>query len=100
MDKEKIKQYAEIKNEIKALEEKAKELNDEIFNSMVENNLEEVNFDEGKLSLTPRKTWAYPASIVEADAKLKTMKKEAEQVGTATYTTAYSLRYTAKGEKE
>ncbi len=99
MDKEKLSRYAYIKDEIKALEEKAEILNNEILDEMTKNNLEEISFDEGKISVTARKKWTYPTSIVEKETILKEEKKDAERVGTATYENTYSIRYTpAKSE--
>lgn len=99
MNKEKLTQYAYIKDEIKLLEEKAEVLNNEILDEMMKNNLEEVSFDEGKISVTPRKKWTYPTSILDKEAHLKEEKKDAERVGTATYENTYSIRYTpAKAE--
>lgn len=85
MDKTKLEEYASLKMQIKALEVLAEPLKKEIEEAMINENLEEVSFDSGKVALQSKKKWTYPAEIVEKEEALKAEKKAAEQLGTATY---------------
>lgn len=100
MDKTKLEEYASIKMQIKALEDKAEPLKKEIEESMVAQNLEEVSFDSGKVALQSKKKWTYPQEIVSEEETLKAKKKAAEQLGTATYAagTPYAVFYPAAEE--
>jgi hypothetical protein len=81
-----LKEYAVIKAEIKALEEKAETLNPSVLAIMQDADVEELTLtDLGKLTLGSRRAWTYPEPILEKEKALKAEKKEAEQLGTATY---------------
>lgn len=83
-DKDILNQYAQLKLDIKALEEKADELNPEVLAIMETNELGEIVVGEyGKLSLASRRTWKYPKPIKDLEDDLKMQKKEAEQTGAA-----------------
>lgn len=51
---------------------------------MINDNLDEVSFDSGKVVLQSKKKWTYPQEIVEEEI-LKAKKKAAEQLGIATF---------------
>lgn len=85
MDKEKLEKYAALKSQIKELEALAEPLKKEIEESMINDNLDEVSFDSGKVALQSKKKWTYPQEIVEEEETLKAKKKAAEQLGTATF---------------
>ena len=100
MDKSKLEEYAALKSEIKALEERAEPLKKEIEAAMIAENLEEVSFDSGKVALQSKKKWVYPQEIVNEEEQLKAKKKTAEQIGTATFTngTPYAVFYANDSE--
>lgn len=86
INKDKLRDYAELKIEIARLQEKADELNNEVLSMMQDNELEEIEINGlGKLSLGSRRKWTYPENISSLEDELKSKKKEAEQVGTASY---------------
>ena len=85
--KDVMNDYAEIKLEIKRLEEKADFLNPQILELMQANEIGEINIgDLGKLSIGSRRAWKYSQNVKEVDAKLKELKKTEEMTGEATYT--------------
>ena len=84
--KDLLNQYAEIKKDIKLLEEKADILNPQVLDIMQEQGAEEIEIrDVGKLSLGSRRTWKYSAIVKEIDDKLKEQKKDEERRGVADY---------------
>jgi len=97
--KDKLNEYAQIKKDIKILEAKAELLNPEILELMQENEVEEIAIgDMGKLSMSSRRNWKYPADVISWEEDLKAKKKEAEQRGTAQYTEKKYVIF--KGNKE
>jgi predicted phage-related endonuclease len=86
-DKDILNRYAEIKRDIKMLEEKADELNPKVVEIMELNDVGEVEIaDLGKLALGSRRTWKYSREVEEEDKQVKEHKKLEEQTSAASYT--------------
>lgn len=83
MKTELFNQYAELKLKIKELEEEVEILAPQVLEEMGEN--EEVSSDFGTFVRANRRKWTYPEVLVEFEADVKAKKKQAEQVGDATY---------------
>lgn len=94
--KDVLNKYAEIKKDIKELEEQAKTLNLLVLEALQENSLEEVELDTGKITLASRRTWKYPSFIKEKIKEIKDIKKEAEQTGSADYTEKHYIVFSEK----
>jgi len=81
-----LDEYAKLKIEIKALEEKADELNPKVLEALRENDLGEVQVsDLGVLTVATRRTWRYSPTLKEEEAILKEKKKNEERLGLANY---------------
>jgi predicted phage-related endonuclease len=81
-----LDEYAKLKIEIKALEEKADELNPKVLEALRENDLGEVQVsDLGVLTVATRRTWKYSPTLKEEEAILKEKKKNEERLGLANY---------------
>lgn len=95
MEKELLKNYAELKAQIKELEANAKAIQPLILKSMQDNDLDEVTTAEGKFSLSSRRKYTYPAELADRELALKEDKKTAEQVGEAKYEETFFVTYKA-----
>lgn len=81
-----LDEYAKLKIEIKALEEKASELNPKVIEALRENDLGEVQVsDLGVLTMSTRRTWKYSKTLQEEETALKEKKKNEERLGVANY---------------
>jgi len=81
-NKEKLNKYAEVKLEIKKLEEIIEELQPEVMSIVDDAGVEEVEIgDLGKLTKAFRRTWKYAPEIEAIKKEYDTKKKEAEQTG-------------------
>lgn len=99
IQKDALNEYAELKKEIKRLEEKAELLNPAVLEIMQENQVEEIAIgDFGKLSMASRRSWIYPEAVKELEDTLKAKKKESEQIGSADYTEKFYVVF--KGNKD
>lgn len=96
MNKEIFKQYADIKNEIKSLSEKAEEIEKQVSEEMMKEEVEEVKSDFGTFFFTARKTWTYPDYVKIAEDATKAAKKQAETNGDAKFIEKKSLTYRSK----
>lgn len=83
IDKAKIERYAELKSLIKEAELEMKPLGEEILQSAVEENLEEIETDFGVFTVGHRRSYEYPQEIVEMEADLIVAKKTAAAKGEA-----------------
>lgn len=97
--KKKLEIYARLKQEIKALEEKAETLNSEVLEIMKSIDVEEVSIgDLGKLTLGERRTWKYSADVENAKKYLDDKKKEEERTGKADYTLKHYVIFKTNSE--
>lgn len=91
-------EYAKMKESIKELEVKIKELQPQVFEIMGDNEELELQ-DIGTFVIGKRRQWSYPQVIKQAEEDLKTAKKEAERNGDAEYVeNPYILFKGVKGE--
>lgn len=93
--KELFLQYAGLKARMSELEDQLEQMKPEIATAIAQMNpldkIVEVD-GVGTFSLSAKRKYVYPISVVELEDKLKQAKKEAEAKGTATYTvTEYPL---------
>lgn len=96
MNKELFKNYADIKNQIKDLTAKSKEIEKLVSEEMVKGDVEEVKSDFGTFYFTARKTWDYPSYVREAETKFKDEKKKSEENGDAKFEEKKSLTFRSK----
>ncbi len=100
MKKEKFKQYAEIKNKIKALTTEAKDIEKEVLSEMQEIEAKTVKSDFGTFSIVERKSWTYTDEVKELEMQNKVtitaIKKLEEEEGKATLKVSESLMFRGK----
>lgn len=96
LDKQVFSRYAEVKNQIKALEAEAKEIQDSVVSEMAAADVDKVESDFGTFYFTSRKTWKYPAYVTKAEEEYQKAKEKAETIGEATYTENKSLAFRGK----
>lgn len=93
MNKELFKEYADIKNQIKDLTTKSKEIEILVTKEMNKEEVEQVRSDFGTFYFISRKTWKYPKRILEMEINLKEEKKKVEEEGKATFEEKKSLAF-------
>lgn len=96
IDKNKFVEYANIKNQIKELTLKSKEIEKEVFQKMKEIEADKVNSDFGTFSIVKRSKYTYPEYVTELENKYKIKKKESEKNGDAKVELQESLMFRAK----
>jgi len=84
MNKEKLQDLAQVKNQIKFLKEKEAILVAEVTEEMNEEELGEVKTDWGTFAFTTRKKYTYPEYVTALEKTFKDKKKESELNGDAT----------------
>lgn len=87
-------QYAILESQIAALEAQKEQLRPLILTEMIDGGMEKVETAVGKFSITKRKTWSYPTSVVEIGEEFKAAQAKAQSTGEATYEESESLRFT------
>lgn len=81
-----LSEYADIKNKIKELEQKAEELSTTIQAQMVENGVDKVDAEGlGTFTVAKRKAWKYSEDVVRLAEDLANQKKTEQADGTATF---------------
>ena len=99
MNKERLQDLAQVKNQIKFLKEKEIKLVAEVTEDMNKENLGEVNTEWGMFSFTTRKKYEYPVYVTELEKTFKSKKKESELNGDAKFEENTFLTFReAKGE--
>ncbi len=96
MNKELFKNYADIKNQIKDLTAKAKEIEKFVSGEMVKEDVEEVKSDFGTFYFTTRKTWEYSKDIKILEEGMKKNKEMEQENGTAKFEEKKSLTFRSK----
>lgn len=95
--KEKVAEYESLKLQIKILEDKAKVLNQEILEYMVENGATETPELPmgGVIKVAYTIKWKYPTSIVNLEAELKEEQHRSQIDGTAEKVESPYIKYYA-----
>lgn len=88
-------EYASLEAQISALESKKEQLRPHIIEMMMSSGEDKVDIGVGKFSVSPRKKWTYPASVIDMEEKYKAAKAKSESTGEATFEEIPQLRYTA-----
>ena len=93
MNKELFKNYADIKNQIKELTVKAKEMEGVVTEEMNKNNVEEVKSDFGTFFFKTLKKWAYSEEVRDKEVEVKELKKKEEETNIAKFEESKSLSF-------
>lgn len=88
-------EYATLEAEIAALELKKEQLRPHILKMMLEAGEDKKDIGVGKFSVSPRKVWTYPQSVLDINEEFKAAKAKAESTGEATFDEVPQLKYTA-----
>lgn len=99
MTKENFTLYADIKSQIKDLQEQEAKLKTEIEQEMEAEEVDKVETDFGNFSYIPRITYEYSDKVKQLDVGLKQEKKKEEKSGEATPTENKYLRFTFNNAK-
>jgi 5'-deoxynucleotidase YfbR-like HD superfamily hydrolase len=100
LDKNKFVLYADIKSQIKDLQEQESKLKTEIEQAMDEAEIDEVKTDFGNFSYIEKTNYEYSDKVKQLDVKLKQEKKKEEKSGEATPTKKRYLRFTFNNAKD
>jgi len=99
INKELFKEYADLKIQIKSLEEKSKELEPKVLEQMQVEEVEQVKSDFGTFSITKRKSWKYSENVKMAEDAVKAQKSLEEKEGIATFEEKQGLMFKQSSEK-
>lgn len=91
-----LKRYADIKIEIKALEEEQDILNPQVMEVITQEDLEELTIEEGKFTKSSRRKWIYTQTTQDKEKALKTAQTREQQTGEATYKENFFPKFTAE----
>lgn len=80
---EKLKEYAELKKQIKALTEEAKMLEEDVLNYVLVENKGKYEAAYGRFTVSNRKKYKYSDAVIELEADVKKQKKIEEVSGVA-----------------
>lgn len=81
-----LTEYADIKNKIKDLEQKAEELSTTIQAQMAENGVDKVDADGlGTFTVAKCKAWKFSDEVIRMAEDLSNLKKTEQADGTATF---------------
>lgn len=94
MNKELLKNYSEVKKQIKELEVKADELQPLVLAELTSAGVDKVESEFGTFSITERNKWTYPDYVKSAEKKFKDEKKKAEENGDAKSEKVKGLTFT------
>lgn len=98
-NKELLERAAEIKLQIKALEEEYKENEEQIITAIFELNPDDRKVDvgdKGRFSVSMTKVWEYSDEVVDKTNELKKLKDDEQATGIAIYKEVPGLRFTAR----
>lgn len=86
--------YAEVTAQIKALQDEQKVMLAAITEELAKQETAKISTDVGTFSTVVRKVYTYSDNVKNAENAFKTIKKQEEKEGIATYTESFSLRFT------
>ena len=93
MTTENLKQYAELKMQASAIEEKLSELKPLILQEMVESDVDKVPTTLGNFTIKKTKKWSYSGAVILLKEQLDEQKSIEEADGTATFTETQILEF-------
>lgn len=88
-----FKRYAEIQQLSKSLEKEAQELKDHIIGFMNETDTQLVENEFGKFKIAERAVYKYSDAVKAEELKLKDLKKQEEENGSAQASTTRYLTF-------
>lgn len=96
MNKDKLQLYANLKNQVAALEEQIEALKPEIVGMMIAEDVEKVQTEFGVFNLEKRRTWEFSENVQIAEDNVKDLKAKEKAEGLATYTESPTLKFLTK----
>lgn len=96
MKEQQLKKYAEIKEQIKLLEEQAKVLNDAIVDEMLGSDMTKATFEFGTFTICSKKSYTYSPKIKTMEENLKIAKNKEVEQGKAKVKESKYLLYSNK----
>ena len=97
MNKEKFEEYASIKQQIAALEERADALRPDLVQAMIDEDTEKIELTGyGNFVLESKRSWKYSAHLEDMKQEIKEQEKQEKADGTATYEENVILKFMSK----
>lgn len=93
MNKENLKEYAELKIKEKGIKTRIDELNPLIKQEMLDLGLDKVPTSAGNFNIKKIKKWSYSPAVAAAKDSLDATKAAEEADGTATYVEVEQLEF-------
>lgn len=101
MDKEKLKEYAQLKLDASVIDAKIKALAPTIVEMMGEAKADKIKIsDVGTLTVEVRRTYEYSQDVKDVESRAKMMKDDEKATGKATYTESSTLKFFAKKDSD
>lgn len=94
MDKQLFKDYVELEERLKSLEEEKELLRDKIILELQNSKIEKAETDFGTFTRVKRTSWEYTKKISALEEKLQIAKVKEQQSGKAKSSETESLRFT------
>lgn len=104
MNKEDIKEYADLELQKKVLEARQEEIKSLLLSQLIELKADKVESDFGSFKIVERNSWKYSEAVRKIESQVKDLKKVEELSGEATSEkkkslTFYSIKEKAKEEE-
>ncbi len=93
MNKENLKEYAELKIQEKRIKSRIEELNPVIKQEMIDLGLDKVPTTAGNFNIKKAKKWTYSPAVAAAKESLDSLKSQEEADGTATFVEVEQLEF-------
>lgn len=93
MNKEILKEYAELKIQSNKIDERVIELKPLVLKDILDAGLDKVPTNLGNFNIKKRKVWKYSDDVTNAEEKLKALKATEEAEGTATFDEVEQLEF-------
>lgn len=93
INKEAVKEYAELKIQEKAIKARIEELNPVIKQQLIDAGFDKLPTNLGNFNIKKSKKWTYSAAVTAAKESLDELKANEEADGTATYVEVEQLEF-------
>lgn len=99
MNKEQLKEYADLKIQEKAITARMKELGPLVLADILEAGFDKVPTDYGNFNIKKRKTWKYTDEVDNLVDRLKILQESEQATGAATFVEVSQLEFRASNNE-
>jgi hypothetical protein len=96
--KELFDEYADLKRIEKETAAKLEAIQPQLVQAMQDSGFEKIEHEQGSFSITKRKTWTFSSDYNVKKDELKSLEKQEQQTGTATFVEKTGLLFSPKKE--